>query len=185
MGNPSVCLQTVGALSVRDRAKSIYGRRIRDRDVGCRTEAISENTLRSQGRYQMPNIVETAVGAGSFKTLVQAVQAAGLAETLSSPGPFTVFAPTDDAFAKLPAGTIDSLLKDTPKLKDVLTYHVLSGKVMSADAAKLTSAPTVQGQTISIDSQDGVKINDASVVQADIEADNGVIHVIDQVLLPK
>jgi len=134
---------------------------------------------------QCQNIVETAVSAGTFKTLVQAVQAAALVETLSGQGPFTVFAPGDDAFAKLPAGTVDSLLKDIPKLKDVLTYHVVAGKVMAADVAGLTSAKTVQGKELSIDTKDGVKVNEAKVVKADIEADNGVIHVIDTVLIPK
>jgi len=132
----------------------------------------------------MSNIVEIAVSAGTFKTLVQAVQAAALVETLSGQGPFTVFAPDDDAFAKLPAGTVDSLLKDIPKLKDILTYHVVAGKVMSADVAGLTSAKTVQGKELSIDTKDGVKVNEAKVIKADIEADNGVIHVIDSVLIP-
>ena len=132
----------------------------------------------------MPNIVETAVSAGTFKTLVQAVQAAGLVETLSGQGPFTVFAPDDDAFAKLPAGTVDSLLKDIPKLKDILTYHAVAGKVMSADVAGLSSAKTLQGKELSINTKDGVKVNEAKVTKADIEASNGVIHVIDSVLLP-
>ena len=132
------------------------------------------------------NIVDTAVGAGSFTTLVAAVQAAGLDETLASGGPFTVFAPTDEAFAKLPAGTVEGLLADKDKLTAVLTYHVVSGKVMAADVVSLTEATTVQGQKISIDaSNGGVRINDASVVQADIECDNGVIHVIDSVILPQ
>jgi uncharacterized surface protein with fasciclin (FAS1) repeats len=132
----------------------------------------------------MPNIVEVAVAAGSFKTLVAAVTAAGLGETLSGPGPFTVFAPSDDAFAKLPAGTVEGLLKDIPTLTKILTYHVVSGKVMAADAAKLTSATTVQGGEIKIDASHGVKINDATVTTADIDASNGVIHVIDTVLMP-
>jgi uncharacterized surface protein with fasciclin (FAS1) repeats len=132
----------------------------------------------------MPSIVETAISAGSFKTLVQAVQAAGLVETLSGEGQFTVFAPDDNAFAKLPAGTVESLLKDIPKLKDILTYHVVGGKVMAADVAGLTSAKTVQGKEVSIDAKDGVKVNEAKVIKADIEADNGVIHVIDTVLIP-
>ena len=132
----------------------------------------------------MPNIVETAVSAGTFKTLVQAVQAAGLAETLSGQGPFTVFAPGDDAFAKLPAGTVEGLLKDIPKLKDILTYHVIAGKVMASDAAGVTSVKTVQGKELRIDTKDGVKVNDAQVIKADIGADNGVIHVIDSVLIP-
>lgn len=132
----------------------------------------------------MSNMVEIAVSTGTFKTLVQAVQAAALVETLSGPGPFTVFAPTDDAFAKLPTGTVDSLLKDIPKLKDILTYHVVAGKVMSADVAGLTSAKTVQGKELSIDTKDGVKVNEARVIKADIEADNSVIHIIDSVLIP-
>lgn len=132
----------------------------------------------------MPNIVETAVSAGSFNTLVAAVQAAGLADTLSGPGPFTVFAPTDDAFAKLPAGTVESLLGDIPKLTKILTYHVVSGKVLAADVVKLTSATTVEGSDLKIDASNGVKVNDATVVTPDVEADNGVIHVIDTVLIP-
>ena len=134
----------------------------------------------------MANIVETAVGAGAFNTLVAAVQAAGLDETLASGGPFTVFAPTDDAFAKLPEGTVEGLLADKEKLTAVLTYHVVSGKVMAADVVNLTEAPTVQGQNVNIDAANGsVKINEANVVQADIECDNGVIHVIDSVILPQ
>jgi uncharacterized surface protein with fasciclin (FAS1) repeats len=133
----------------------------------------------------MANIVETAIAAGSFKTLVTAVKAAGLVETLSGKGPFTVFAPTDDAFAKLPAGTVEGLLKDIPKLKSILTYHVVAGKVTAADVMKLTTAKTVQGQNVSIDTKSGVKIEGANVVKADVMADNGVIHVIDKVILPK
>jgi len=132
----------------------------------------------------LADIVDTAVSAGSFKTLVAAVTAAGLVDTLKGAGPFTVFAPTDEAFAKLPAGTVDSLLKDIPKLKKILTYHVVSGKVMAADAAKLKSAKTVEGSEIKIDASNGVKINDSTVTTADVAADNGVIHIIDSVLLP-
>lgn len=133
----------------------------------------------------MANIVETAVGAGSFNTLVAAVQAAGLDDTLASGGPFTVFAPTDEAFAKLPEGTVEGLLADKEKLTAILTYHVVSGKVMAADVVNLTEAPTVQGQNVNIDASNGsVKVNDANVVQTDIECDNGVIHVIDSVILP-
>jgi uncharacterized surface protein with fasciclin (FAS1) repeats len=135
-------------------------------------------------RTTMPNIVEVAVGAGNFKTLVAAVTAAGLGDTLSGPGPFTVFAPTDDAFAKLPAGTVEGLLKDIPALTKILTYHVVAGKVMAADAAKLTSAKTVEGGELKIDASSGVKINNATVIQADVAASNGVIHAIDAVLLP-
>ena len=132
----------------------------------------------------MADIVDTAVNAGSFNTLVAAVKAAGLVETLKGKGPFTVFAPSDDAFAKLPDGTVDGLLQDIPKLKKILTYHVVSGKVMAADAAKLKSAKTVEGSEIKIDASSGVKINDATVSKADVTADNGVIHVIDTVLMP-
>ena len=138
----------------------------------------------------MKDIVDTAVEAGSFKTLVAAVQAAGLVETLKSSGPFTVFAPTDEAFAKLPKGTVEALLKDVPKLKNILLYHVVSGKVMAADVAKLKTAKTVQGQEVKVDASKwhlhkNVKINDANVVKADIGTSNGVIHVIDKVILPK
>ncbi|PZO35221.1 MAG: fasciclin [Leptolyngbya sp.] len=132
----------------------------------------------------MADIVDTAVSAGSFSTLVAAVKAAGLVDTLKGKGPFTLFAPTDDAFAKLPAGTVDSLLKDVPKLKAILTYHVVSGKVMAADVSKLTKATTVQGTDVKIDASSGVKINDATVTTADVAADNGVIHIIDTVLIP-
>jgi uncharacterized surface protein with fasciclin (FAS1) repeats len=134
----------------------------------------------------MADIVSTAVNAGSFNTLVAAVKAAGLVDTLQGPGPFTVFAPTDDAFAKLPAGTVDSLLKDIPQLKKILTYHVVSGKVTAADVVKLTSANTVEGSSVKIDASNGsVKVNDATVVTPDVAADNGVIHVIDSVLIPQ
>lgn len=132
----------------------------------------------------MSNIVETAVGAGTFTTLVAAVQAAGLVDTLSGPGPFTVFAPTDDAFAALPAGTVEALLADIPQLTKILTYHVVAGKVMAADVAGLTTAKTVEGGELTFDTSHGVKVNGANIVQADIEADNGVIHVVDAVILP-
>ena len=132
----------------------------------------------------MADIVDTAVNAGSFDTLVAAVKAAGLVDTLKGPGPFTVFAPTDDAFAKLPEGTVESLLNDIPQLTKILTYHVVSGKVMSSDVANLDLVPTVEGSSLSIDSSNGVKVNDATVVTPDVEADNGVIHVIDKVLIP-
>jgi len=132
----------------------------------------------------MADIVDTAVSAGSFTTLVAAVKAAGLVDTLKGPGPFTVFAPTDEAFAKLPAGTVEALLKDIPKLTKILTYHVVSGKVMAADVVKLKSATTVEGSDVKIDASNGVMINDSKVVTPDVAADNGVIHIIDAVLLP-
>lgn len=133
------------------------------------------------------DIVDTAVEAGSFKTLAAALQAAGLVDTLKSEGPFTVFAPTDDAFAKLPAGTVEDLLKPENKdmLVGILTYHVVKGKVMAADAVKLTSAETVNGKALTIKVEgDAVMINDAKVTATDIVASNGVIHVIDSVVLP-
>ncbi|MCX6783119.1 MAG: fasciclin domain-containing protein [Candidatus Levybacteria bacterium] len=133
----------------------------------------------------MKNIVETAIEAGSFKTLVTAVQAAGLVDTLSGTGPFTVFAPTDEAFAKIPKETLDAVLADKAKLTAILTYHVVAGKVMASDVTGLTSAKTVQGDEVKIDTENGVMINDAKVVKADIECTNGVIHVIDSVLMPR
>jgi len=134
------------------------------------------------------NIVETAIGAGSFKTLVAAVQAAGLGQTLSGQGPFTVFAPTDAAFAKLPKGTVEDLLKpeNKGKLAAILTYHVVAGKVMSTDVVQVKTAKTVQGQDLAVMVTDGkVMIDNAQVIKADIVASNGVIHVVDTVLLPK
>ena len=132
------------------------------------------------------DIVDTAVDAGSFTTLVAAVQAAGLVETLKGPGPFTVFAPTDEAFAALPAGTVEDLLKpeNKDKLVAVLTYHVVPGAVMSTDLTNGMKAATVQGGEVTIMTEGGVKVNDANVVTADIAASNGVIHVIDAVLMP-
>jgi len=137
---------------------------------------------------QTRDIVDTAVAAGSFKTLAAALKAAGLIETLKGPGPFTVFAPTDAAFAKLPAGTVETLLKpeNRDKLTRILTSHVVAGKVMAADAAKLTSAKAVSGETLTIAARGGsVMIDKAKVVTADVAASNGVIHVIDTVILPK
>jgi uncharacterized surface protein with fasciclin (FAS1) repeats len=132
----------------------------------------------------MADIIDTAVKAGSFNTLAAALKAANLVDTLKGAGPFTVFAPTDDAFAKLPAGTVDALLKDIPKLTKILTYHVVSGKVMAADVVKLKSAKTVEGSEVKIDASNGVKINSSTVVTPDVAADNGVIHIIDTVLMP-
>jgi uncharacterized surface protein with fasciclin (FAS1) repeats len=133
----------------------------------------------------MADLVDVAVSAGTFKTLVAAVQAAGLVDTLKGKGPFTIFAPSDDAFAKLPKGTVEGLLKDLPKLKSILTYHVVAGKVTAAEVMKLTSAKTVNGQLVTIQANGGVKVNGANVVTADVMADNGIIHVIDSVILPK
>jgi uncharacterized surface protein with fasciclin (FAS1) repeats len=140
------------------------------------------------GSAAKQDIVDTAVSTGQFNTLVAAVQAAGLVDTLKGDGPFTVFAPTDEAFAKLPAGTVESLLKpeNKDKLVAILTYHVVAGKVMAADVVKLDSATTVQGQSVSIRAgSDGVMVDGARVVKTDIATSNGVIHVIDAVILPK
>ena len=142
----------------------------------------------NHGNHEQQDIVDTAVAAGSFTTLAAALEAADLVETLKGDGPFTVFAPTDAAFAALPAGTLENLLEPENKatLQGILTYHVLPGKVMSADIAGQTLAPTtVQGTTVAIDATDGVKVKGANVVTADIEASNGVIHVIDAVILPE
>ncbi len=134
------------------------------------------------------DIVDTAVAAGTFNTLATALQAAGLADTLKGKGPFTVFAPTDEAFSKLPAGTVESLLKpeNKEKLKAILLYHVVSGDIAAAQVLKMSSAKTVNGQDLKLTVHDGtVMVNDAKVVKADVLASNGVIHVIDTVLLPK
>jgi uncharacterized surface protein with fasciclin (FAS1) repeats len=132
------------------------------------------------------NIVEVAAEAGSFSTLITAVKAAGLVETLSGEGPFTVFAPTDEAFAKIPESDLAALLADEEALTAVLTYHVVSGEVYAKDVMELSSAKTVNGQEVTVKVQDGtVMIDDASVVSADIQASNGVIHVIDRVILPE
>jgi uncharacterized surface protein with fasciclin (FAS1) repeats len=131
------------------------------------------------------NIVGVATEAGSFKTLLIALKAAGLEDTLSGKGPFTVFAPTDEAFAKLPPGTLDALLKDIPKLKAILLYHVVAGKVTSSQVVKLSEAKSVEGSEIQIKSgPSGVMVDNAKVIKADVDASNGVIHVIDSVILP-
>ncbi len=133
---------------------------------------------------QAKDIVDTAVAAGNFKTLVTALQAAGLVDTLRGKGPFTVFAPTDEAFAKVPKADLDALLKDKTKLTSVLTYHVVSGKVLSKDV-KPGKVKTLQGSELTVATTGGVTVDAAKVTAADIEADNGVIHVIDSVLMPK
>ncbi len=133
---------------------------------------------------QAKDIVDTAVAAGKFNTLAAALQAAGLVDTLKGPGPFTVFAPTDEAFAKIPKAELDALLKDKAKLSAVLTYHVVAGKVMAKDV-KAGKVKSVQGSELTLGTTGGVTVDAAKVVQADIVADNGVIHVIDSVVLPK
>jgi uncharacterized surface protein with fasciclin (FAS1) repeats len=132
---------------------------------------------------QMPDIVDIAVSAGSFETLVTAVKAAGLVEALKSPGPFTVFAPNDEAFAKLPPGTIQTLVQNIPQLTRILKYHVVAGKLKKADLENVDSVTSLEGSSIRIDCSDSFEVKNATVVAADIEADNGVIHVIDNVIL--
>ncbi len=132
----------------------------------------------------MKTIIETASGNPDFSTLVTAIKAAGLVDTLSGTGPFTVFAPTNEAFAKIPKATLDSVLADKTKLSKILTYHVVAGKVMAKDVATKSEATTVEGSEIKISTKDGAMINDAKVTKADIECSNGVIHVIDTVLMP-
>lgn len=139
----------------------------------------------SSNSYPRTDIVDTAIAAGDFSTLVTAVKAAGLVETLKGEGPFTVFAPTDDAFAKLPPGTVEALLKDKEKLTAVLTYHVVPGKYMASDVVSKHHLKTVQGQSVTIDTSNGVKVDSAHVVKTDIATSNGVIHVIDSVILPQ
>jgi uncharacterized surface protein with fasciclin (FAS1) repeats len=131
----------------------------------------------------MADIVDIAVGAGAFTTLVAAVQAAGLVDALKSPGPFTVFAPNDEAFAKLPPGTVQTLVQNPPQLARILKYHVVSGKLMQADLAQLESVISLEGAPILIDCSDGFEVKNATVLAADIEADNGVIHVLDTLIL--
>jgi uncharacterized surface protein with fasciclin (FAS1) repeats len=155
--------------------------------TGMATAVVLSFLSATGAHAQMKDIVDTASGAGKFGTLVAAVKAAGLVETLKGPGPFTVFAPTDEAFAKLPKGTVEDLLKpeNKAKLASILTYHVVSGKVMSKDlAGKTMKSKSVNGAEISIDATKDVMIDKAKVVTADIEATNGVIHVIDSVILP-
>ena len=155
--------------------------------IGTIAALLVVGTSQARATAQGKDIVDTAVAAGSFKTLAAALEAADLVSTLKGAGPFTVFAPTDAAFAKLPAGTVESLLKpeNKAKLQRILTYHVVAGKVMAADVVKLTSAKAVSGDTLTIKTGNGVMVDGAKVVTADVVASNGVIHVIDTVLLPK
>ena len=170
-------------------AVSFYGTAKADNcasDKNTDKQVSAKQASAKQVDAQQMDIVQTASEAGSFKTLIAAVQAAGLEETLRGKGPFTVFAPTDEAFAKLPAGTVEALLKDKAKLTAILTYHVVASKVMAADAVKLTEAKTVNGQSFKIVAgKDGVMIDNAKVVKTDIVTSNGVIHVIDAVILPQ
>ena len=133
----------------------------------------------------MPDIIDTAINAGSFNTLVTAITTDGLDTALKGDGPFTVFAPTDEAFSKLPSGAVEELLEDVIKLRNVLEYHVVSGKINAIDLVKLQKLTTTQGKDIKVNAENDVKVNDAYIVTSDVEADNGVIHVIDNVLFPE
>ena len=178
-------VESAGHLSARsfferdDRMKSFFAGL-----VFAATAALVFTLAPAQLRAE-DDIVDTAVKAKSFKTLVTAVKEAGLVEALKGEGPFTVFAPTDEAFAKVPKDVLEGLLADKEKLAAVLKYHVVAGKVMAADVVKLDSAKTLQGTTVAIDATGGVKVNGAKVIKADIKCKNGVIHVIDTVLIPK
>lgn len=178
------------AIKVADGKVTIDNANVVKTDIVCSNGVIHviDRVIIPTDKSSNPDIVDTAVKAGKFKTLVAAVKAAGLVETLKGEGPFTVFAPTDEAFAKLPKGTVESLLKpeNKEKLIAILTYHVVPGKVMAKDVVKLTEAKTVQGSSVKIAVDDGkVSIDGANVVKADIDTGNGVIHVIDAVILPK
>ncbi|MEH1941219.1 MAG: fasciclin domain-containing protein [Nostoc sp.] len=133
----------------------------------------------------MPDIIDTAINAGSFNTLVTAITTAGLDTALKGDGPFTVFAPTDEAFSKLPSGAVEELLQDVIKLRKVLEYHVVSGKINATDLVQLQKLTTTEGTDIKVNAENNVKVNDAYIVTSDVEADNGVIHVIDNVLFPE
>ncbi|MEH1937121.1 MAG: fasciclin domain-containing protein [Nostoc sp.] len=133
----------------------------------------------------MPDIIDTAINAGSFNTLVTAITTAGLDTALKGDGPFTVFAPTDEAFSKLPSGAVEELLQDVIKLRKVLEYHVVSGKINAADLVQLQKLTTTEGKDIKVNAENNVKVNDAYIVTSDVEADNGIIHVIDSVLFPE
>ena len=175
----------VGGLLISSSVQA--GSKCKSAPVVHRTAVRSHVLTSTAVKPQQKDVVDTAVSAGSFKTLVAAVKAAGLVETLKGEGPFTVFAPTDEAFAKLPAGTVESLLKpeSKAKLQAILTYHVVPGKVMAADVVKLSGAVTVQGQQVDIAVTDGtVTVDKAKVLKTDIACSNGVIHVIDSVILP-
>jgi len=164
---------------------SIYSRFTKTIVAALGAAALIVITTTSFAGSAKKDIIDTAVEAGSFSTLATALTEAGLVDTLKGDGPFTVFAPTDEAFAKLPEDQLAAILADKELLTSILTYHVVSGKVMAADVTGMESAPTVQGQSLKISSASGVQIDNATVVQADIEASNGVIHVIDTVLVPQ
>ena len=177
----AVALMGCGGATANDSSESMTAGESTGTEVTVINEAYEEGQPASAS-----DILSTAAAAGNFQTLISAVDAAGLRETLSGPGPFTVFAPTDEAFAALPEGAIANLLlpENREQLTAVLTYHVASGRVTSADVAGMGSVPSLQGGQLAVDTSQGVKINQANVIQADIEASNGVIHAIDAVLMP-
>ncbi|MHB8899556.1 MAG: fasciclin domain-containing protein [Thermoguttaceae bacterium] len=181
MISTSAAVLAVAALASQSTAGTCQGSKYKQTSAQAACDSAQESTAY---RPVQADIVDTAVGAENFKTLVAAVQAAGLVEALKGEGPFTVFAPTDEAFAKLPKGTVEALLKDKEKLAKILTYHVVKGNVTSKDLAKLNSAGSLQGAFLRIDASKGVRVNNAMVVTADLRASNGMIHVIDTVLLP-
>lgn len=176
------------AITVAKGTVSIDNAKVVKTDIGCSNGVIHviDSVILPKAEEKTPDIVDTAVAAGSFKTLVAAVQAAGLVETLKGKGPFTVFAPTDEAFAKLPKGTVEDLLKpeNKDKLVAILTYHVVPGKLKAADVVAAKELKTVNGKSAAITTEGGPKIAGASIIKTDIETSNGVIHVIDSVILP-
>jgi len=181
-----IALSTMGTLSTASAGYGGYGYQTQNsNETGHFIKTGMHEGGGKETAAPAGDIVDVAVGAGSFNTLVAAVQAADLVDTLKGEGPYTVFAPTDEAFAKIPKADLDALLADKKKLTAVLTYHVVPGKVMAADVVKLDSATTVQGESVTILVSDGgVKVDDANVVKTDIVTSNGVIHVIDTVLMP-
>jgi len=181
-----IALSTMGTLSTASAGYGGYGYQTQNsNETGHFIKTGMHEGGGKETAAPAGDIVDVAVGAGSFNTLVAAVKAADLVDTLKGDGPFTVFAPTDEAFAKIPQADLDALLADKKKLTAVLTYHVVPGKVMAADVVKLDSAKTVQGESVTILVSDGgVKVDDANVVKTDIVTSNGVIHVIDTVLMP-
>ncbi len=181
MISTSAAVLAVVALASQSSAGTCQGSKYKQTSAQAACDSAQERTAY---RPVQTDIVDTAAGADDFKTLVAAVKAAGLVDALKGKGPFTVFAPTDEAFAKLPKGTVEALLKDKEKLAKILTYHVVKGNVTSKDVAKLNSAGSLQGAFLRIDASKGVRVNDAKVITADLRASNGVIHVIDAVLLP-
>ncbi|MEY3175933.1 MAG: hypothetical protein RLZZ436_3847 [Planctomycetota bacterium] len=176
------------AIAVNGGAVTVDGARVVKTDIGCSNGVIHviDSVILPKAPAKAGDIVDVAVGAGKFGTLVAAVKAAGLVETLKGEGPFTVFAPTDEAFAKLPAGTVESLLKpeNKDKLVAILTYHVVPGKLKAADVVAAKELKTVNGKAAPISTEGGAKIGGASIIKTDIEASNGVVHVIDAVILP-